>query len=359
VDQYISTLKKEMDMVAREIPRKRVPVIACYIGGGTPTCLSGKQLADILDHCYRRFFISSHAEISIEANPGTIDEEKLRSLMRAGVNRLGFGVQSLDNNVLKMLGCGHTAKQAIYALKEARETGFTNIGIDLLYRVPGQTASDWNRDLKRALDLKLPHITTPELFIDRGTALFKEQQKGRVPPQPDEKKTIGMYRETCKLLTGAGYRHYNLEYDFALPGKECLYHRVNREAPQGEVLGFGPGAYSYFNGAVYNNLPDLERYTKETDAGRLPIQYGKKLSPREKMARYLVHGVYFVKVEKKSFAERFGVDMESVYGDVLERLEERRWIRRDDAEISLTPEGKLYVNNVSKEFYAGKDGGQS
>ncbi len=359
VELYLTALKKEIDMVARQPSLKKAAAAAGYLGGGTPTCLSADQLADLLDHCFRCFQMAASAEVTIEANPDTVAGEKLRALLRAGVNRISFGVQSFNDLALSMLGCRHRADQANAALAEALDTGFDNVGLDLLYRLPGQSLSDWERELGRAMDLKLPHITTPELSIEPGTRLYQEQRQGRIPPQADEAQTLAMYERGCEWLIDAGYHHYNLGYDFCLEGKECLYHRMNWQAPQQEVVGLGAGAYSYVNGTTYFNLNSLDEYIDSLQKNRLPAAKGKKLSVREKMARFMVHGVYFVRVSKKDFTEQFGTAMDEVYGDVIGQLAGWGFITNEPEEIALTPRGKIYVNNVSKAFYEEKYRGES
>ncbi|HLP61762.1 MAG TPA: radical SAM family heme chaperone HemW [Candidatus Deferrimicrobium sp.] len=354
VDCYLLALKKEIMVTAAQPALQNATVAAVYLGGGTPSCLNTGQLSSILELCFRRFNIAAAAEITIEANPDSVTVEKLEALSAMGINRINFGVQSLNDEELIMLGCGHTAEQAVEAIKMAFGAGFTNIGIDLMYRIPGQTLAAWQNRLAYIADLNLSHIAIPELSIDPGSRLYESYRKGKTPPQPDDAQAIMMYEKGCEILTAAGYHHYNLGSDFSLAGKECLYHRMNREAPQKEILGIGAGAYSHINETVYFNLDSLDEYIESTLTGHLPLGYGKKLSREEKMARYMIHGVYFVRVDKKSFAEEFGETMNSVYGDVILHLAELGWVTDGPGEMALTPQGRLYVDNISKAFYEEK-----
>jgi oxygen-independent coproporphyrinogen-3 oxidase len=354
VASYLSALKKEIDLVSRQPSLKKAVVAAGYLGGGTPTALSTDQLVDLLAHCMDRFRMAPAAELTIEANPDSTPKEKMQALLKVGVNRISFGVQSFDDRVLSMLGCRHRSHQAVAALKDAFAAGFDNVGLDLLYRLPGQSLWEWQRQLETALSLNLPHITTPELAIETGTPLYKEQQAGKIPAQPDETRTLAMYERSRRLLIGSGYRHYNLGYDFSLEGKECLYHRMNWQAPQQEVVGLGAGAYSYINGATYFNLYSLADYIESLGHRQLPVGVGKKLSVSERMARFMVQGVYFVRLSKQAFARQFGRAVDEVYGDVLRQLERQGWIANGPDEIALTSDGEMYVNNVSKAFYEEK-----
>ena len=357
VEQYLGALKKEIAMIAAKPAMQDAHIEAVFFGGGSPSCLSGEQLNDILGYCFQQFRIDTRAEITAEANPDIIagakdvGSEKLDAFLRAGVNRISFGVQSFDNQVLHLLGCNHTGAQAAEALRLAFNAGFTNVGLDLLYRIPGQTLFQWLEQLQYAVNLNASHITIPELSIDPRTRFYEELQQGKIPPQPGEEQTIAMYEKGCELLAGSSYRHYNLGYDFALAEKECLYHRANWEAPQKETLGIGAGAYSYINGTTYFNIAPLTDYIQCVLAGSLPTAAGKRLTKNEMMARYMVHGVYFIRVNKKSFSEQFGVSLDQVYGDVIRKLAELGWLIDNPGEIILTSKGKLYINNISKAFY--------
>jgi oxygen-independent coproporphyrinogen-3 oxidase len=351
VEEYVGALKREMEMAAQTPAMRHARIAAVFFGGGTPTCLDSRQLRGVLECARRHFSIAEDAEITIEANPDTVDRQSLKVLAEAGVNRVSFGVQSFDDDVLKMLGCRHDGDTARRAVKLALEAGLDNVGIDVMFGLPGQTAKDWDRALETALALEVPHITTPELSVDKGTRLYNELAAGALPPCPGEEGVVSLYMMGRRILEGAGYRLYNLGYDFAREGKECLYHRMNWEAPQHEVAAFGAGAYGYVNGAAYLNEPRLEHYCLRLHNGLWPVVLGKRLSLPERMARYMVHGVYMKEVNKRRFLDIFGSSMDRVYGEVLRRLAGLGWIENHRECVQLTEEGIIFVNNVSKSFY--------
>ena len=192
-EQYLNALKQEMRMTA-EMPHVRnAAVIAVYFGGGTPTILKTAQLLELLELCEREFNLSPRAEVCVEANPETVNKEKLKALLDQGVNRISFGVQSFQDNFLKAIGRSHKAHHSVTAIETARRLGLENIGIDLLYRIPGQTAADWEKELRQALALGVHHISTLSLHICPGTALFEEQ--AAMKNRPDEDADTAMYKK--------------------------------------------------------------------------------------------------------------------------------------------------------------------
>ena len=360
-EQYLDAIKKEIQLVTSKSYFRKSKVIAGYFGGGTPTSLATEQLVDLISCCQHHFNIAPNAEMSIEANPDTIDKNKLRVLHDIGINRISFGVQSFQSQFLEKIGRNHKVQHSFNAIKFAQEIGFDVISIDLLYRIPRQTLADWKKDLKIAIELGLDHITTFSLFLDPGTKLLDEVASRNIPQQPSEETEVAMYQMAIDTLEDAGYHLYTL-YDFARPGKECLHHVINWKAPQGEYPGLGPGAFSFIhngkNGYIYCNISSLEKYISMVDNDRLPVDFGKRLSREEEMSRYMVLGVNFLKVQKRPFQERFGVHLEEIYGDALRKLEKWKLITVNDEEVILTEKGRIYLANVSKSFFTEENKGK-
>ncbi len=351
---YLEALFKEVEMVAAQPYIKDATFIAGYLGGGTPTALSTAQMKDIMDRCRHHYDIDPAAEISVEANPETVDEEKLETLLELGVNRISFGVQTFDDRLLRVIGRFHRTDQALAAMELARRVGHENINIDLLYYLPGQTLDDVDRDLRTVIDLRPEHITAYPLILSEGTRLLQESLAGRVPPRADQETEDEMSRLVGRMLREAGYNQY-LVWDFALPGKECLHHSLCLSPPHREYVGLGAGAYSHIRGCTYLNLHRLDEYVETLNSGRLPVSLGKRLTAEDEMHRYMVLGIYFVTVSKEKFKERFGVDLDTVFGDTIARLEAAGWITNDAESIRLTEEGKIYIANVSNAFYSPRD----
>lgn len=353
-EQFLEAVKEEIRLVTAQPYFETTQVVAGFFGGGTPTALDTGQLADLIEWCYQHFDIVPGAEMSVEATPNTIDEEKLRTLRSLGVNRVSMGVQSFDARLLHIMGRAHRGQQSIEAIELAHKVGFDVLTIDLLYRVPSQTLADWEKDLRKAVELDLDHMTTFSLFLDPGTPLYDEITAGNTIPQPDEEMDLAMYQMGIEILGEAGYHLYSL-YDFARPGKECLHHAINWQAPQRDYPSFGPGAFSFIDNGetshVYCNYNPLDEYIDSVHNGRQPVDFGKKLSPEEEMSRYMVLGVNYLRIPRAPFRERFGLDITQVYGEQLGKLESWGLIELNEEEMILTDKGKIYLANVSKMFF--------
>jgi len=353
-EQYVATVKKEIEMVTKNAYFDNKTIVAGYLGGGTPTSLSTEQLKDIILTYKKCFRISENAEMTVEATPDTIDEEKLMMLKEMGYNRISFGVQSFNKRILKIMGRAHSGQRSIEAIQLAKKVGFDVISIDLLYKVPGQSMSEWEADLKTAISLDIDHITTFSLFLDPGTKLYDDTINGKALTQPDEAMELDMFHSAVDLLKKEGYYLYSL-YDFAKPGKECLHHAINWQSPQGDYVSFGPGAFSFINNGnqshIYCNINSLTEYFETVNEGKQPIEFGKVLTEQEEMSRYMVLGINFLKVLKEPFYKLFGMKIEDVYSSQLLQLNEWELINEDDTAITLTEKGKLYLANVSKMFF--------
>ncbi len=351
VARYLAALKKEIRMIGRQPHMQGGTVTALNFGGGTPTSLYTNQLIDVLNCCRDHFNISPAAEISVEANPETVDEQKLKALLDWGVNRISFGVQSFNDHFLQVIGRAHRAEQSGAAIRLARSLGLKNIGIDLLYRIPGQTLADWERELDQAVELAIDHISIFSLLLNPGTQLFKERLADRVAPQPVEQEEIAMYERAIEKLLPGGYRHY-IVYDFALPGKECEYHQVCWQVPQREYPGLGAGANSYLRGYLYTNLNSLDDYIRTVESGHLPIAFGRELTREDEISRSLVLGTKFLEVGKRAFKEQFGVEMDDCFRDTLRQLEDWGLVTNGPDALRVTAKGKVYMSNINKAFYA-------
>ncbi len=356
VSRYLAALKKEMAMVGSQpyVRDRRVTVV--NFGGGTPSALDSEDLLQLLNTCREYFDIAPNAEISVEANPETIDEPKLKALLKWGVNRVSFGVQSFDDHFLRIIGRKHGAEESVSAIRMARDLGLENIGIDLLYRIPGQTASHWQRELERAVELGIHHISIFSLLLNPGTRLFQERKMGMIPSQPPEELEIGMYGQAIQILKTCGYSHY-IVYDFALPGKQCDYHKLCWQFPQREYPGLGAGANSFINGYLYTNASILEDYIGAVESGRLPIAFGRRLTRVDEMSRALVLGTKFFEVDKALFAQRFGVTLDDWFAPVLRQLSQWGLVENGSDAVRVTEKGKIFMSNVNKAFYAAEHRG--
>ncbi len=284
-ERYLAALAKELSLVP--FPEDKRTLGSLFIGGGTPTALEAGQLAKLMGAIREKFGFRQGAEVTAEANPATIDAEKLGALAENGINRLSIGVQSFSGRELMVLGRLHSPKDALDAVKAAREAGFKEISIDLIYGIPGQTEEDWKRTLETALELEAGHISAYELTLEEDTPLSGLVKNGAVA-LPGEDETLGLYFLACETLEGAGYVHYEVS-NYALPGRESL-HNMNYWR-RGEYLGVGAAAHSFMNGKRWKNTDDILRYMEVLEAGALPAEDVAELAPEEEKREFVFLGL--------------------------------------------------------------------
>lgn len=357
VERYVAGLEREIGLAGRLPYLQNARVVAGYLGGGTPTALTLEQLTTITACLRDSFDIAPEAEMSIEANPDTVDVEKLQGIRQLGFNRISFGVQAFHDDLLARIGRTHCAQVARQAVRRALALGFENVGIDLIYGLPGQTLEHWKQDLTEAIDLGLHQVTTFSLYVPPGTALYRETQAGEIGNYPTDEQRWAMHDLAQETLVTAGYEQYTA-YDFALPGKASLHHAINWQAPQGEYLGLGPGAFSHIHGYIFANASKLDRYISLLEGGNLPAARGCAIPHREAMSRFMVLGLKYLSVSKDAFRERFGITIEEQFGSVLARLEEWGLLDQDAETVWVTEKGKTYLANISKAFYTPEQRGK-
>ncbi len=248
-----------------------------YVGGGTPSTLSGDQIGKVLDVVRNHFEISQGAEITVEANPNTVTKELLDLLLEQGVNRLSIGVQSYSDEVLRKLGRLHTSAQAEQALRLARSAGFHNIGTDLIYGIPEQTTAQWVDTLQTSLQCMPEHISIYSLSLDEGS-LFHNLSKTGNFEHPDDDRAAEMYEHAITAFSGAGYHRYEIS-NLSLPGFECRHNR--NYWSRGEYLGLGPGAWSFISPRRYRNIADAEEYVRRLAAGISPVIEWEHADPEQ------------------------------------------------------------------------------
>ncbi|HOV26945.1 MAG TPA: radical SAM family heme chaperone HemW [Pseudobacteroides sp.] len=350
VESYLRALKSEISIFAENNYIKNSKIVAGYFGGGTPTTLNNEQLIDLITFIKEKFNINEKIEITVEANPTTVDKEKLKTLTKLGVTRLSLGVQSFNDRILKSMGCSHTVEQAVNAIKIAKEVGFDSVNIDLLYNIPGQTLQEWEYDLNKAIELQLDHISPMCLFVDSSSELFEAYYSAGNLPRQLEDLELDMYKLASKKLNDNGYHMYTL-YDYAKPDKECEHHKLNWKAPQGEYMGLGAGAISHINNYVYVNVAKPEIYNEKISNGTLPVAFGKKLTKEDEMSRFMVFGFYCLSVSKSEFKKQFGIEIEVVFENEISKLQNWGLISNSQDTLALTEKGMKYLYNVSSAFY--------
>lgn len=342
--RYVDRLIEEIEIAGAGF--RDTVVTSVFVGGGTPSILKAGEMVRIFDALHRSFSIEETAEISMEANPGTVTEEKLLSYRKAGINRLSFGLQSADNNELAALGRIHTYEEFLESFQMARACGFTNINVDLMSALPGQTVESWLDTLKKTAALEPEHISAYSLIIEEGTPFYEmygeERGEGILPDEDSERE---MYYKTKAVLREHGYERYEIS-NYAKTGKECR-HNIGYWTGV-PYLGLGLGASSYIDGRRFRNTDDLNDYLN--GGGGVPCDE-MVLSETDMQEEYFFVGLRMVRgVSLRKFEELFGVSAKEVYPGLLERL-----VREGAAKIHgdwfcLTEYGMDVSNYVMAEF---------
>lgn len=327
-------------------------VVTVFFGGGTPSILPGQAIFRIMEALREKFSFRKGAEITLEANPGTVDKEKLSFYKKAGINRLSFGLQSADAEELKKLGRIHTWEKFLESFQLAREAGFSNINVDLMSALPGQTKESWEKTLRQVLALQPEHISAYSLIIEEGTPFYQLYEKdverrdaGEEPELiPSEEEERAMYEATGRILKEQGYLHYEIS-NYAKPGRECCHNLGYWQ--RRDYLGFGLGASTLLNPVRYKNTENLEAY--------LGGDFSKKeffvLTKDNQIEETMFLGLRVLEgVSKEQFREQFSCELRVVYRKELEKLEKEGLLEEEGDFVRLTSRGIDLSNPVLAEF---------
>ena len=384
---YVAALRTEITVWGRILGRPAVGTV--FFGGGTPSYLPAEHIASLIECIGESFEVSREAEVTMEANPDDVVEEKLAGYRDLGVNRLSIGVQSLDDRLLGLLGRRHSASEAVEAFKAATRAGFDDVSIDLMYGLPHQTLADWERTTTAAADLEPQHVSMYCLTLEAGTPMEQWVRSGRMP-DPDPDLAADMYIMAEDAMETRVYRHYEIS-NWARPGRESRHNLTYwRNEP---YLGVGPGAHSYLAGHRFSNIRSPKEYVSRLEDGRvppqndtlsltLPRQGGENRSPapdvrteraidaddfravpvvegveaidlRMEMAETMMLGLRLdMGIEVDGFVQRFGEAPADAYSDTLDELQSAGLLKSADGRITLTARGRLLGNEVFSRFFA-------
>ncbi len=273
--RYVEALQHEADLVAQSWADEELSSV--FLGGGTPTTLEVGDLAALLSHVRDRFAVASDAEVTVEANPDTVDRATLAGLLEAGYGRLSMGAQSFDRAVLASLERLHDPESVRRAMGDARAAGYTNVNLDLIYGADGETTESWERTLRETIDLGPEHLSAYALTIEPSTPLGRKVQRGLVPP-PDPDAQADRFELACELLGAAGYHHYEVS-NWAKPGFECVHNLGYWE--RRPYVGLGAGAHAYRDDRRWWNVRPPEEYLALVESGRLPVGGEEQLEPSD------------------------------------------------------------------------------
>ncbi|MFO0706121.1 MAG: radical SAM family heme chaperone HemW [Nitrospira sp.] len=342
VDAFLSALRREAALYQERGLVGTRALQTIYFGGGTPTALAAKQLTALIDEIRHRFPVSADAEITVEAHPSTITHHALATLRQAGVTRISFGAESMAQEDFLPIGRPGTVSDTGVAVKAAREAGFTDINLDLMYGLPGQTVASWRATLRRLLELEPTHISCYALTVEPETKFAQEVARGTVPA-PNDDLQIEMESATESMLDTAGLTQYEIS-NYARTGFACRHNRLYWTDQ--DYLGLGPSAQSYVDGVRFGNVADLEDYAAQLRGGTLPVSESVPLSPGEQRRDALIFGLRLVN----------GVSRQLLHPDMpqqrtLARLSREGLIECADDRIRLTPLGRRFADTVAEELY--------
>ena len=340
VDSYLEHLIEEYN--SYDIKKLRT----LYIGGGTPTALSAHQLAFLLEKLTDKLDLSYLEELTIEANPGDLDQEKIAVLKDSPVNRVSLGVQTFNDRMLKQIGRSHLEKDIYENIANLKKAGFDNISIDLIYALPKQTMEDVKTNVAKAIALDIPHMSLYSLILENHTVFMNRMRRGKLP-LPKEDLEAEMFEYIIAELEKAGFEHYEIS-NFSKPGFESRHNLMYWD--NAEYYGIGAGASGYVNGVRYKNHGPIRHYLHAVEAGNARVQE-EVLTLKEKMEEEMFLGLRKKSgVSKKRFEEKFGISFEEQYGAVVSELTEQGLLVPDRDIVRMTKQGLFLGDTVAEKF---------
>ena len=362
IEAYVKALKEEIASYENVFDSCQVSTV--FFGGGTPSLLTAEQMKEILDGVRTYFRLEDTAEITMELNPGTATRENLIGYRSAGVNRLSIGLQSIHDKELKMLGRIHDYQTFLNTYQGAREAGFENINVDLISAIPGQSVESWEESLRTVVGLNPEHLSAYSLIIEEGTPFYelygdenqetgqihgKKQREEKLPSEEEERL---MYERTREILAECGYHQYEIS-NYAKPGYECRHNLGYWERVP--YLGLGTGASSLirYQGKEYrfHHMTEVEEYIKLAGTPEKLVREPEEVVRRAQIEEFMFLGLRKSQgIGKSEFWKRFGVPIEEIYGDILQKQERQGLIRIGVEQISLTERGMDLSNYVFAQY---------
>ena len=355
-DAYADALLSELAHATREGIFPRGTATSIFFGGGTPSLFAPRTIARLLDGAARELTIAGDVEITLEANPGTVDEERLAGFVAAGVNRLSFGIQSFHPELLLALGRRHSVEDSFRALRAARDAGVKNLSLDLIYAVPGESLEACAADVARAIEIAPEHVSAYNLTYEKGTALFRELQEGRVDPAPEELE-VAMFHLVRERLANAGYAQYEIS-NYAQPGREARHNQAYwRGTP---YLGLGAGAHSFVPrdasadgtsyGTRWDTLRDPNRYMEAIRAAGVAVASREELTRAQAMGEACWLGLRERRgIDVGQFAARFATPLREAFPHVDQLLADGL-VEWHEQHLRLTTQGLLVADSVFASF---------
>lgn len=350
VDEYIQSLLTEIRLTLEKHPTKVSETI--YIGGGTPTSLTAKQLDVLLTGIHRYLPTHTTKEFTVEANPGDLTAEKLDVFKAHGVNRLSMGVQTFDDRLLKKIGRKHSVQDVYDTIKLLEKKQFDNVSIDLIYALPGQTLESFRDTLTKALAFDLPHYSMYSLILENKTMFMNWVRQGRLELPTQEAETQ-MFEEAIIAMAQSGHHQYEIS-NFAKKGKESMHNLVYWDNEH--YYGFGAGASGYLNQKRYKNYGPIQHYMKPLQEQRLPIFETEEISRANQIEEEMFLGLRKIEgVSLRRFEEKFNQKLTTVYQSVIDELQQQQLAVLEEDYFRLTPKGLFIGNDVFEKFLLDKE----
>lgn len=341
---YVKALLQEIE--AQE-PDKQEQIVSVFVGGGTPSAIQPQWIGQIIDKLKEKFTFSPEAEITMEANPGTLTKEKLSIYKEHGINRISLGLQSTINEELKILGRIHTFEEFQESFRMVREAGFDNINVDLMSAIPKQTYDKWVHNLRTVAELEPEHISAYSLIIEEGTPFYDYFYENELE-LPDEEEEYRMYEDTAEILREYGYEQYEIS-NYAKSGFACR-HNIGYWK-RTDYLGFGLGAASLYHGIRYHNTEDMEEYLKDSSEPAALRRDVQELSRQECQEEFMFLGLRMTQgISETEFEKTFGEGMPDKYKKILEKYEQSGFLENNQEWWYFSRKGIHVSNQILAEF---------
>ena len=343
LQSYVNAMIKELELYSKHSLSKELNISSIYFGGGTASLLDPKEIDILINEVKNLYDVNENVEITLECHPNYTDKLYLQSVFDSGINRVSFGIQSFDDKHLLTLGRKQNPKKSMNLIKYACEIGFKTVGADFIYRIPGQRIDDVLNDLRKAEDLGINSLSVYSLDPIENTKYFN-----KIPSEDIDRQ---MFYSINKYLIDKGWIQV-AQPDYAKRGHENKEINISWAAPQGQIIGIGAGAWSNFNNVGYCNVHDIREYIKLIRNDFIPILSGQLYNLDDAMSRYLVLGVRCLNVPYEPFVKTFGIDFRDIYHDKIKHLKKIGLIVESESFLSVTHNGLIYVDNISKTFYS-------
>ncbi len=344
-EEFLDCLKSEIKSQSGLVKDKSFDTI--FFGGGTPSLLSYEDFSSIFGTLFQYYNISSQSEITIEANPGTLDKNKLNELKKLPINRISFGVQSFIDSELKFLTRIHSAMQAADAVKSAQDAGYENINIDLIFALPNQSLENWRHNLEEAISLGTKHISAYSLIFEEGTFLNMLLHKNRVR-KADEDLEREMYEFTMEFLPQQGFSQYEIS-NYAKNGYECRHNLKYWEYY--DYLSFGPSASSFVNNKRWTNIRDINKYIMQINDGQSAADFSEEIDNNTSITEYIFLGLRSKGIDTKKFKAKYDEDFEEKYSDAIDVLLKSDFATLNNSHFKMTRKGYALCDEIVATYF--------